>query len=192
MRKSRFPIRKLIIFLAVVLAVTGIMSAVILYLNGPSTSKPVTFVPPDADEPGTEKERDLRSQHFVLHYSSSLDTVSDISGNDRNALEIYRLSSSGIDNRRRLVITIKPMPPEGYEGESSYLLRKKDAGKYTERSYNNGNQDFIVFEEINGNEQTAFTRKDGKLAMLAYTISVPDADPDGELEALLNGFSWLN
>lgn len=192
MQKSRFPLKKLIIFLVVVLAVTGAVSAIILYLNGPSSSKPVTFVPPDDMEPGTEKARDLRSQHFLLQYSSTLDTVSDISGGDKNALEIYRLSSSGFDNRRRLVITIKPLPPEGYEGESSYVLRKRAPEKYTERAYESGGQTFTVFEEINGNEQTAFARTSGKLAMLAYTMSVPDADPQEELEALMDGFSWLN
>ncbi len=192
MTTSRFPLKKLILFLVIVLALTGVVSGVILFLNGPSTAKPVSFVPPDDFEPGSETPRDLRSKHFVLRYQSTLDTVSDISGGDKNALEIYRLSSSGFDNRRRLVITIKPLPPEGYEGEATYLLRKRKPATYTERTYESAGQTFVVFEEINGNELTAFARTDAKLGILAYTMSVPDADPQAELEALLDGFSWLN
>lgn len=192
MQKSRFPVRKLVIFLIIALALTGLVSALVMYLNGPSSSEPVTYVPPDFEQAELDKERELKAKHFQLQYQSTLDTVSDISGGDKNALEIYRLSSSGLENRRRMVATIKPMPTEGYAGESSYLLRKKDPGKYSEQALNIGGSEFVVFVETNGNEQTAFTSSGGKLAMLAYTMSVPDADPKAEFEALLAGFKWIN
>lgn len=192
MQKSRFPVKNLVISLAVLIVITGIVTGIILYLKGPSKSAPVTYEPLEYELNETEKERDLRTEHFHLRYQNTLDTVSDISGGDKTALEIYRLSSSSLESRRRMVITIKTLPPDGYAGESSYRLRQNNPDTYSEQTLRLGDNEYILFVEVNGNERTAFTQARGKLAMLAYTISVPDADPQAEMEALLAAFTWLN
>lgn len=189
--KELFPLKRLVLGLVLLALLAVAVSLVVRFLNAPATTLPEAKLPEIDTSAGAEAVRELKGQYFSLVYSSTLDTASNISGNDRTSYELYRLSSTKPTSRRTLVVTIKPLPPDGLEGESSYLLRKRKSSEYTERHLTANNLDFTIFENAAANEQVAFITGENALAMLAYTVFSPGADQIAEFDDLLQGFSWL-
>lgn len=170
-----------------------IFSIANIFMNRPSTG---TIIKPSlADNPvptAPEGTNTITAKHFRLVYDSGLDTVSNISSDDRSALEVYRVARSDTTGRRTFVITIKNLPVGGMGEESSYKLRQSQPGTYRQSSQTVGGIAYVLFEKTDGTELTAFTSDSGRLAMLAYTLDAPAGDLHEEATSLLGQFSWLN
>lgn len=132
----------------------------------------------------------ITAKYFSLSYDATLDTVSDISEGDKNAFEVYRVARSDVTGRRTFVVTIKQLPPGGITEESSYKFRQINGDTYKESTEMIGGTQFVIMEKIDGTELTAFAGRDGRLAVLAYTLATPDGDLRGEAFKLLAGFEW--
>ncbi len=138
-----------------------------------------------------EKPSTITARFFTLVYDGSMDSVTDISGGDGTALEVYRIARSDVTGRRTVVITIKQRPPDGLVGESSYRIRQNQPDLYAEKTVTFGEMSFITMEKSDGSELTGFTTYNDKLAMVSYTLASPNADLRTEATALLNQFRWL-
>ncbi|MFZ1323904.1 MAG: hypothetical protein WAQ57_01945 [Candidatus Saccharimonadales bacterium] len=138
-----------------------------------------------------EKPSTITARFFTLVYDGSMDSVTDISGGDSTALEVYRIARSDVTGRRTVVITIKQRPPDGLVGESSYRIRQNQPDLYAEKTVTFGEMSFITMEKSDGSELTGFTTYNDKLAMVSYTLASPNADLRTEATALLNQFRWL-
>lgn len=170
-----------------------LFSLATVFMNRPSTAtiiKPTLGDNPLPEAPtGTNT---ITARHFQLAYDAGLDTVSNISSDDRTALEVYRVARSDTAGRRTFVITIKNLPPGGMGEESSFKLRLSQPGNYRQSSQTVGSLSYVLFEKTDGTEITAFTSDAGRLAMLAYTLQAPDGDLHAEMTRLLGQFGWLN
>lgn len=188
--KSAFPFKRLLITIICGLLIVFAINQLLAFLNGPSEGEATKVDEQAGTVAPPETTRDLTTQYYSLVYSSKLDTVSDISGGDKTALEVYRLASREPTSRRTLTITVKKLPPEAFEGESSYLLRHRNPNEYKENEVRVGQYDFIMFEKSDGTEVVAFNRHGDKMAILAYTVASTDQPPRFELADLLAGFAW--
>lgn len=170
-----------------------IFSIANVFMNRPSSA---TIVKPSlSDDPVPEAPvgtNTITAKHFQLAYDASLDTVSNISGDHRSALEVYRVARSDRTGRRTFVITIKELPSGGMGEESSFKLRLSQPENYRQSSQTVGSISYVVFEKTDGTEITAFASDSGRLAMLAYTLNAPDGDLQEEMTRLLGRFGWLN
>lgn len=189
-RKSVFPFKRLLITIICGLLIVFLINQIMAFLNGPSAGESTQSEPQTETPAPPETTRDLTTEYYSLVYASKLDTVSDISGGDKTALEVYRLAARGLTSRRTLTITVKKLPPEAFEGESSYLLRHRSPETYERQEVRVGEAEFVLFEKSDGTEVVAFNRRADKMVILAYTVSSTDIPPRTELLELLAGFSW--
>lgn len=170
-----------------------VFSIASVLMNRPTTG---TIIKPSLqDSPAQEQPvgtNTMTAKHFRLVYDDGLDTVSNISGDDRAALEVYRVARSDETGRRTFVITIKNLPSGGMGEESSYKLRLTQPATYRQSAQTVGGIAYVVFEKTDGTEVTAFTSDSGRLAMLAYTLNAPSGNLHEEVTSLLGQFSWLN
>lgn len=170
-----------------------IFSIANVFFNRPSTA---TIIKPSlGDEPVqnvSTKTNTITTKYFQLVYDAGLDTVSNITSDNKSALEVYRVARSDTTGRRTFVVTIKNLPEGGMSEESSYKLRHIDPGQYRESAQTIGTIPFVLYEKLDGSELTAFAVNGKQLAMLAYTLNAPDGKLYEEAIKLIGNFSWNN
>lgn len=187
----RYKLRYKILFWSLIGMI--IFSIASIFFNQPSTGTIIKSTLEDSPRAvDVAKTNVITTKYFQLTYDAGLDTVSDISAQDQTALEVYRVARSDTTGRRTFVITVKKLPPGGLAEESSYKLRQINPATYRESNETLGELPFVVMEKLDGTELTAFTAGDGKFAMLAYTLAVPDTKVRDEAAELLEQFRWLN
>ncbi len=170
-----------------------IFSIALKFMERPSKGVIISTVPESTlTREQAPKSNVITAKYFSLSYDAALDTVSDISQGDQTALEVYRVARSDTTGRRTFVVTIKQLPPGGMDEEASYKFRRINPDLYRESAETVGGTQFVLMEKTDGTELTAFSARDGRLAMLAYTLAAPDGDIQEEASRLLAGFRWLN
>ena len=131
----------------------------------------------------------LNGTYFTLEYRTSLNSVSEISSQDANALEAYRIARSALEDRRILIVTIKKLPAGGITEESSYKLRQLDPALYKPTAETIDDMTFNVMSRTDNQEVVAFTARDGKLAVIAYSAGASDSIYHDAVETI-KSFRW--
>src|SRR5690606_32391365 len=98
-KRYRYKLRYKLIFWSLIGML--LFSVATIFMNRPSTGtiiKPALSDSPPASDP--TKTNTITTKYFSLIYDAGLDTVSNISSDDRTALEVYRVARSDVTGRR--------------------------------------------------------------------------------------------
>jgi hypothetical protein len=145
-----------------------------------------SFDPSAGSRPAT-----LNGEHFSLSYDSGFSDVTDISRNDTNALEQYRLRRPG-QGGTSLVLSIRKLPPGGLAEDASYRLRKIKPNDYVESSVTVGNATATLMRATAGGEVVAFLPHGNLLATLAVAGSGGSEDLTKLAVSTLDKLVWRN
>ena len=132
----------------------------------------------------------LTGKHFTLEYNTELNVVTDISGQDRNALEAFRLARSTVEDRRILIVTIKDLETGGLSEDSAYKIRTIQPDTYKETTEVINGITFKMMSRTDNEEVVAFAVNGGKLAIIAYTAGASNKTYSNML-GYIDSFHWL-
>jgi len=158
-------------------------------LNGP-TAAPVSQPSSAAATESTPVTHSLTGHYFAVRYPSEFTTVNEITSQDPNSLEQYRLGATA-HGVTTAVISIAKQPAAGLGDDSSYKLRKIQPDVYRESTETYGTNQATVMTKQDGSETTAFIVKSPYLATIAVTSSSPVRSSADSLKGLAAAFQWV-
>jgi hypothetical protein len=132
----------------------------------------------------------LKGMYFTMEYQASLNSVTDITSQDVNAIEAFRIARSSVEDRRIMIVTIKHLPQGGIEEESAYKFRSIQPATYKATTETFNAMTIKMMSRSDNSEVVAFIAYKDKLAVIAYTAGASDTVYQDALEAIKT-FVWL-
>ena len=155
-------------------------------------NQPITILDEaNIQEEPVKKLATIQGRYFTLDYENTFNTLSDISLQDPNALEAYRLTQSDGAMITNVVVNIKKLPPGGLGEDSNYHMRLVRPAEYTQSKETFGRNAVTFMQKIDQTELVGFMVNGDKLATLALTSTRPSG-MEGAAKNLLRYFQWLN
>ena len=151
------------------LAIVG----VVRFLNGPvtATSGP-TLAQVQASSTPKPSTIQLAGLYFEMTYPALFDQVGRLK-NDAQALEQYNISSKK-DYRRVMAVSVRTLPSNLLDDDSSYKFRHISGKDYLERSDKLAGEAAAVMSKTDNSEVTLFWVHQGKLLTISITSSNPN------------------
>ena len=171
--------------LVVGLVIVGIMR----FLNGPvtATSAP-TLAQVQVSSTPKPSTIQLAGLYFEMTYPALFDQVGRLK-NDAQAFEQYNISSKK-DYRRVMAVSVRTLPSNLLDDDSSYKFRHISGKDYQERSDRLAGEAVAVMSKTDNSEVTLFWVHQGKLLTISITSSNPNDQVADYMKAVEPTLRW--
>jgi hypothetical protein len=185
--KTRRRVVILITSLVLMIAVT----ILIALLGQPSKGKIINSTQQDnASLDIDDGTSTLKGMYFTMQYRTSLNTVTDITSQNANAIEAFRVARSTVEDRRIMIVTIKHATEGGVLEDSSYKMRALQPDVYKPTTETISDTTAYLMARTDGTEVTAFIAHGDKTAVISYTAGSSDSIYQDSLKDFKT-FHWV-